>query len=226
MRSTKRRDHRGLGLWAKNPRSILSRMLRRSSLGPVSLGPIPSLVALAFCAVLGGACEKTIYKSHESHFCSHDQNDDPFYECSRSQDLVCINTYRMSYPSADGKPPVVRDMWLCRIACVPGDMERGCPTGEVCCPGPITGRNYGAAHACVTPNYCPGLAVGGGDGGRPMDARVLPEGPVVEAGAETATDATSDGGADNAASDAGAPETGADAAPDVIDAPMELGQDA
>ena len=216
MRSTKRCNHPGL--WAKNPRSILCPMLRLMSLGPILL--------LCLGALLGGACEKTVYKSHESHFCSNNPDDDPFYECSRSQDLVCINTYRMSYPSTDGKPPVVRDMWLCRIACVPGDMTRGCPTGEVCCPGPITGRDYGAKHACVTPNYCPGLAVGTPtDGGaRPMDGRVLPEGPpVTEAGIESGGEP--EAGAGEAGAEATPPDAGADADA-AIDAPMDLAGEA
>jgi hypothetical protein len=134
-------------------------------------------------------CSKTVYHSHESHYCSSSDDDDPYWECSRSADLVCINTYDGVYPQPDGKPTKTVPMYLCRMACTPGD--KTCQPDEVCCPGMIYGRNYGKTHGCTLPSFCAALA------GQPKDAGTTRD-------TATTADAGSDAGGDAGdAADAG-----------------------
>jgi hypothetical protein len=155
---------------------------------------------MALGSVLGAGCEKTIYRSHESHYCSSTADDEPYYECAKGSDLICITTYTMTYGSKEGAPPKTLDIWVCRLACTPGNKDE-CRADEVCCPGMIYGNNYGKSHACVMPGLCPALAVpnkdaGGGDAR--SDAKLdsgLSDGSGADAGG-------SDGGADGPAADA------------------------
>jgi hypothetical protein len=125
---------------------------------------IVKIAALGIATLMGAGCGKTVYRAYESQYCSSDDDEEPFRECAKSSDLVCINTYKMSYGGSSGMPPVVRDMWLCRLACDP-TKAMACMPGEVCCPGPIFGRTYGFTHACVQPSYCAALDSIPRDGG-------------------------------------------------------------
>jgi hypothetical protein len=156
------------------------------------------LVLLALGSLLGAGCEKTIYRSHESHYCSSTADDEPYYECAKGSDLVCVTTYKMSYGATASMPDgKTIDIWVCRLACTPGKDE--CVAGEVCCPGKIYGQTYGKDHVCVPPDYCPALAVPPGS---------------KDAGGDAKGDARPDGGADTGPPDA--PES-----PDSADAPSD-----
>jgi hypothetical protein len=97
-------------------------------------------------------CGKTVYRSHEGHYCSSTEDDDPFFECSPSYDLVCINTYAEQIQQTGGQPPRFQEIFLCRLACEPGQT---CPSAtDVCCPGPIHGRTYGKTAACFPAGQC------------------------------------------------------------------------
>jgi hypothetical protein len=110
------------------------------------------LIGLVVGGLLGLGCGKTVYRSHEGHYCSSTEQDDPFFECSPSYDLVCINTYAQQVQSTGGEPPRFQEIFLCRLACSPGDR---CPDAkDVCCRGPIYGRDYGKTHACVPAGQC------------------------------------------------------------------------
>lgn len=162
-----------------------------------------------FCVVglVGAGCEKTIYRSHESQYCSSTDDDDPYYECSRSSDLVCINTYEKSYPQTDNRPDKVVSMWLCREACDP-TVKNPCMGEEICCPGAIFGKDYGKKHACVLREFCDSIlgtpstpkdagaktdTGGAADAGKEVGAG--PAADAAEAGAGT-SDASNDGAAD------------------------------
>lgn len=106
-----------------------------------------------------GDAGRAIYISHESHYCSSTSDDDPYYECSPSRDLVCISTFSRTFPQTNGPPKTV-DLWLCQMACTPGDGT--CAAGEVCCPGPIYGRSYGKTHACAPAEQCDRLPADAG----------------------------------------------------------------
>ena len=159
--------------------------------------------------VMGQGCGKTVYRSHEAQFCSTNQNDDPFYECSPSNDLVCINTYaEVIQSTSDAGGQQTLPIYLCRLACDPNDPKTRCPNGETCCPGPITGRNYGKMHACVPESRCDNPLIPDG-GVTKQDARPVAQQP--EAGADRVNDGPVDqndgpGGGDEAgAGDAAAP---------------------
>jgi hypothetical protein len=170
------------------------------------------LTMLTVAGWLGLGCGKTIYRSHEAQFCSTDDDDDPFYECSPARDLVCINTYAMQF-SADGGSKSL-PLYLCRLACTPGDI---CPNGETCCPGPISGRTYGKMHACVPDKFCdnPIVPDGGHDG--------RPDGRTFEAGREMGTEAGSEAGGEAGSGDGPADAPGGDGpdAGDPVDAPAD-----
>ena len=119
--------------------------------------------------LVGAGCGKTVYKSYDSHYCSSTEDDDPYFECSRSSDLVCINTYAKSYGQNDGKPDKVVQMWACHLACDPAAQNPCNASDEVCCPGMIYGRNYGKDHACVLREFCDAFA-GMKDAGAKPDA--------------------------------------------------------
>jgi hypothetical protein len=161
-------------------------------------------VLLVLGALLGAGCEKTIYRSHESHYCSSTPDDEPYYECAKGDDLVCITTYQQSYGATASSPAKTIDIWVCRMACTPGNKE-DCQTDEVCCPGMIYGTTYGKTHACVAPGLCPALTV-----------------PNRDAGGDAKIDAGKPDGGDGGVPDGGAPdviEAGAD-----DDAPMDVPQ--
>ncbi|HEY0710834.1 MAG TPA: hypothetical protein VGG33_28780 [Polyangia bacterium] len=151
--------------------------------------------------VLGAGCNKTVYRAYEGQYCSTDPNEDPQRECAKSSDLICITTYRMAY---SGPPPVVRDMWLCRLGCDPATASQTCRSDEVCCPGQIVGRSYGFTHACVLPSLCAALDSIPRDGGVRTDAA-----------RDASTDVSTDAPADVAA------EAGNDATSDAADAPVD-----
>ena len=113
---------------------------------------LPWLAMLVVGGLLGLGCGKTVYRSHEAQFCSIDEDDDPFYECSPSSDLVCINTYSEAGRAAATAGPQRMPLYLCRLACDPG--KDRCPSGEVCCPGKIEGKTYGKTGACVPESRC------------------------------------------------------------------------
>jgi hypothetical protein len=151
------------------------------------------LCGLLVGGLLGMGCGKTVYRSHEGHYCSSTEDDDPFFECSPSYDLVCINTYAEQVRSTGGQPTRFQDIWLCRLACNEGDR---CPDAkDRCCPGPIYGKNYGKMHACVPASMCQTVD--------PPDA-----GPDVrrDSATDTATDGPEEDGPQpaTAGSDAGA----------------------
>lgn len=156
--------------------------------------------------LLGLGCGKTVYRSHEAQFCSTNDDDDPFYECSPSADLVCINTYdELIRTTNDAGTQRTLPIYLCRIACNP---DERCPNGEVCCPGQIVGRNYGRMHACVPATRCDNPIIP--DGG--FDAR--PDGRSSDVRAEVGGDSAQDSPVDvPSALDAG-------------DAPVDADQDA
>jgi hypothetical protein len=110
------------------------------------------LSGLLLGILLGLGCGKTVYRSHEGHYCSSTENDDPFFECSPSYDLICINTYAEQVNTTGGEEPRFQEIYLCRLACNAG--ERCQNLTDVCCKGPISGRNYGKTHACVPAGQC------------------------------------------------------------------------
>lgn len=121
-------------------------------------------VFLLVWAVIGAGCGKTVYQSSEGARCSVSDDDDPYHECHRSTDLVCINTY--AQPFAVNGTAVSQPIWLCRLACDPMQGASACRMGDVCCPGPIHGRTYGLTHACVPPARCEAVPPpGSGDAG-------------------------------------------------------------
>jgi hypothetical protein len=139
------------------------------------------LCGLLVGGLLGVGCGKTVYRSHEGHYCSSTANDDPFFECSPSYDLVCINTYAEQVRSTGGQEPRFQDIWLCRLACENADDS--CPDAkDRCCKGDIYGRNYGKQRACVPAGLC--------------QTEDLPDaGPVVrrDSATDTPTDTATDG---------------------------------
>jgi hypothetical protein len=169
---------------------------------------LPWLSMLLVGGLVGLGCGKTVYRSHEAQFCSIDQDDDPFYECSPSSDLVCINTYSEVVTGSNDAGNRTIEYFLCRLACEPGKDK--CPGGEICCPGKIEGKTYGKTGGCVPESRCDSPIVP--DGG--FDVR--PDGigsTPVEAGGDRPADTAAP--TDTADVDAGAPE-----APD---APAEAG---
>ncbi len=145
------------------------------------------LIGLAVGGVLGLGCGKTVYRSHEGHYCSSTEDDDPFFECSPSYDLVCINTYEQQVQVTGGQPPRFQPIYLCRLACSPGDHCIS-PT-DVCCPGPIYGRSYGKMHACVPAGMCQTAEVpDAGKADKPSDTAPPVDGP------DTPDGGTADGG--------------------------------
>jgi hypothetical protein len=154
------------------------------------------LFLFAAVGLVGAGCDKTVYRSHEGQFCSSTSDDEPYYECSRASDLVCINTYEKNYIQPNNQPDKVVAMWLCREACDPGAKSPCVVAGEICCPGAIFGKDYPAKrttnpmpYACTPREFC--------------DA-VLGMTPVKDGGAkDTATtpdaaDASADAGASDA----------------------------
>jgi hypothetical protein len=99
-----------------------------------------------------GARERPVYGSHESQYCSPSEDDDPFFVCSKSSELICIATYTKRYPQPSQAPDKVVTMWICRHGCTPGD--GACAADEICCPGLTFGVTYGKSHACVLPEFC------------------------------------------------------------------------
>jgi hypothetical protein len=163
---------------------------------------LPWLAMLVVGGLLGLGCGKTVYRSHEAQFCSIDQDDDPFYECSPSSDLVCITTYSELFKGTNDAGDKLVPLYLCRLACDPGKDK--CPGGEVCCPGKIEGKNYGKTGGCTPESRCDNRVVP--DGG--FDAR--PDGPgsmPAEAGVDRPAD-TADA---PATLDTGEADAGADA---------------
>ena len=164
---------------------------------------------------LGLGCGKTVFRSHEAQFCSTNDDDDPFYECSPSTDLVCISTYSQIFGTGvDGGTPTTLPLYLCRLACTPGGPA--CPNNELCCPGPIVGRNYGKMHACVPESRCdnPDIPDGGFD--------MRPDRPGPEMGREAGGEAGSEAGGGDVPVDAPAGDTGgpdAGGGVDAVDAP-------
>jgi hypothetical protein len=153
--------------------------------------------------LLALGCGKTVYRSHEAQFCSTDDDDDPFYECSPSSDLICINTYSETVKTSSDAGSQRVPLYLCRLACEP--LKDKCPGGEICCPGKIEGKTYGKTGGCVPESRCDNIVVP--DGG--FDLR--PDGPgsaMPEAGGDRPADTTP---ADTVPADSGEPDAGADA---------------
>jgi hypothetical protein len=153
--------------------------------------------------LLGLGCGKTVYRSHEAQFCSTNDDDDPFYECSPSSDLVCINTYSETVKSSNDAGSQRVPLYLCRLACEP--LKDKCPGGEICCPGKIEGKTYGKTGGCVPESRCDNILVP--DGG--FDLR--PDGlgsAMPEAGGDRPAETTP---ADTLPADSGETDAGADA---------------
>jgi hypothetical protein len=113
---------------------------------------LASFVAIGAFFAGSAGCGKTVYQSHEGHYCSIDDNEDPNYQCSRTRDLVCITTYAETIKAPDGGVQRTVPIYLCRQPCEPGNR---CPMADdVCCPGMIVGRDYGATHGCVPLRFC------------------------------------------------------------------------
>jgi hypothetical protein len=127
---------------------------------------LPWLALVVVGGLLGLGCGKTVYRSHEAQFCSISDDDDPFYECSPSSDLVCINTYSERVMAKNDAGTQLVPIYLCRLSCEPGKDK--CPGNETCCPGKIEGKTYGRTGACVPENKCDSPIVpDGGFDGRP-----------------------------------------------------------
>ncbi len=171
------------------------------------------LASILVAGLLGGGlglgCGKTVYRSHEGQYCSSTEGDDPYFECSPSYDLICINTYAEQVLQPGNAPPSFTEIFLCRLACEEGQR---CPdTKDVCCKGPVYGRDYGKTHACVPAGMC--QTVDPPDAGpdtRRDTAAASPDAPVdapeqqpdaatsaVEAGASAADAAAAPDGAGN-----------------------------
>jgi hypothetical protein len=149
------------------------------------------LIGLAVGGVLGLGCGKTVYRSYEGHFCSSTENDDPFFECSPTYDLVCIHTYDQQVQTMGGQPPKYLPIYLCRLACAEGDH---CPDPQdVCCKGEIHGRDYGKIRACVPAGQCQTEeAPDAGKADKPRDTAPEIDGP--ESQESTDGPASPDGG--------------------------------
>jgi hypothetical protein len=164
------------------------------------------LLLFAAVGLVGAGCEKTVYRSQGGQYCSSTADDDPYYECSRSSDLVCINTYAKSYPQTDNQPDKVVSMWLCNLACDPTVKNPCADPEEVCCPGPIFGKDYGKKNACVLREFCDALL------GMPTTTR-----DAGSADAKPDAGGTADATGGDLAPDAGspAPDAGSDAPSDL-----------
>src|SRR5262245_8932220 len=165
---------------------------------------LPWLPLLVVGGLLGLGCGKTVYRSHEAQFCSTNDDDDPFYECSPSSDLVCINTYAERVTAKNDAGSQLIPLYLCRLACNPGDK---CPGGEICCPGKIEGKTYGKTGGCVPESRCdnPLIPDGGFDGRPDGPGSARPDTGAdspVDVSTETAPDDMSP--ADSPEADAGA----------------------
>jgi hypothetical protein len=161
--------------------------------------------------LLGPGCGKTVYRSHEAQYCSTDDNEDPFYECSPAFNLVCATTHSEALQNTpDGGQRVFVDRYTCRLACDPGDR---CPVGtDICCPAKnIVGRDYGKNSVCVPEPMCQTITPG--DGG--VDARPDRFSTIDSPGEAGTGDVPAPGDAADAASGA---EAGVDAA-----APVDAG---
>jgi hypothetical protein len=145
--------------------------------------------------LLGMGCGKTVYRSHEGHYCSSTADDDPFFECSPSYDLICINTYAEPIEQTGGQPPRFQEIFLCRLACTPGDR---CPDArDVCCTGPIYGRNYGKEAACVPAGQCQTVVAPDAGADTRRDTAATPDAPEPDAGTPAPDTAGPDTGGPN-----------------------------
>ena len=145
------------------------------------------LFCLAIGSVLAAGCGKTVYRAHESQYCSSVEDDDPYYECARSDDFICITTYSETPMTANGEIAQAQPRWLCRLACTPGVDK--CAVDEICCPGTIYGRDYGKKGGCVPNGFCQGQSTkpttadaGAKDAAAP-DATAPVDGPDAATGA-------------------------------------------
>jgi hypothetical protein len=157
--------------------------------------------------MLGMGCGKTVYRSHEAQYCSNTEADDPYFECSPSYDLVCINTYAEPVLQPAGAPPKYQEIFLCRLACNPGDL---CPDlKDVCCPGIIYGETYGKTHACVPAGRC--QTVSPTDAGTDTRRDTAADSPAADAPADGPADSAPgpDVSPDTATPDAGSPDASA-----------------
>ena len=143
------------------------------------------LTMLLVGGLFGLGCGKTVYRSHEAQYCST-QEEDPFYECSPSSDLICINTYSEIVQGNNDAGVNRVPLYLCRLACEP--LKDKCPNGETCCPGMIHGITYGKTGGCVPESRCDKPIIP--DGG--FDLRPDGIGSATEAGGDRATDVPTD----------------------------------
>ena len=161
-------------------------------------------------------CGKTVYRSHEGHYCSSTRDDDPFFECSPSYDYVCINTYAEQVQTSGGQEPRFQEIYLCRMACDPTIRNPCLDLRDVCCKGPIFGRDYGKQHACVPAGQCQTQQDepdGGARQDRPSDTR-----PDTTVTVDAPADVPADGPADAPQTiDSDSVDGGPDA--DSVDAP-------
>jgi hypothetical protein len=162
--------------------------------------------------LVGAGCEKTVYRSHESQYCSPSDDDEPYFECARSSDLICINTYEKFYAQPNNQPDKAVQMWACHEACDPTAKNPCVGPTEICCPGNLFGRDYPAKrannpmpYACVLREFCDavlGAPVKDGgvkadgpaasDGGSADQASSVDQGSSADAGASDADDAAAD----------------------------------
>ena len=170
----------------------------------------PWLTMLLVGGLLGLGCGKTVYRSHEAQFCSTDPDDDPFYECSPSSDLVCIQTYSQIVQSTNDSGLTSVPLYLCRLACEP--LKDRCPNSEICCPGMISGKTYGKTGGCVPESRCDKPIVP--DGGFDLRPDGVGSATEVGVGGDRTMDSPTDSPVD-APSEAGAADAGVDAATDM-----------
>jgi hypothetical protein len=172
--------------------------------------------ALAVALSLTG-CSTSSVRSQEGQACSTSSSDDPQLVCSPAQDLVCIATYTrlVTKPSEAAKyDGGLRQVYVCRLAC---NTSADCfQAGDICCPGPIYGKDYGKMRGCVPAGSCEALGedepdggtVTPGDGGAKLDgASAGPEGGAkLDGGSPDTAIAPADVAAP--AADADAPDAG------------------
>ncbi len=123
------------------------------------------ILVLVALTTATGACTRARFRSPEGVYCSTNEDDDPYRECQRGIDLICISTHKQ--PRITGDPVAV---YLCRTPCAL--MSNDCPTGnDVCCSGKTyAGGKFGTGNGCVPLTMCEGLSPPPRDAGLPLDS--------------------------------------------------------
>ncbi len=125
---------------------------------------IATTIALGL-GLAGIGCNHERIRQGESHYCSTDEDEQPYYECSPAFDQVCIATTTQEVLDDQGRVLRVEDRYVCRETCTP---ETGCKRADdVCCPGKTYKSRFASKYACVPSDSCSATA---GDAGAPGDA--------------------------------------------------------